>query len=367
VWQYEGDYTLYDLMQKKDFPYNLEPLLLGRELDMPKGPRRKSITIQIVMEQILQALKACHSTGIVHRDIKPQNVIISQTDNKAKLIDLGAAADLRVGINYVPNEFLLDPRYAPPQQYIMSTQTPRAPPLPVAALLSPILWRLNSPDRFDMYSVGILFLQMVFPNLRSDNNLVAFNRKLQAFDYDVRAWRRSVQKRNSGAGSRDYQEGFEILSLNNGAAWDLLCSLVAFEPSKRLSAAAALRHRWFGGGVFGTVATAVDKVGSTVGQVLSGDEWIGDALAKSGTQRTGGLTEAELAEELADVMDMPPGLRNASNTIVWWRQRQAVLDNKASSKKLKRALNSLQKNASRTISEGRRKGFKLFSSGHTTS
>jgi len=31
-----------------------------------------------------------------------------------KLIDLGAAADLRVGINYVPNEFLLDPRYAPP-------------------------------------------------------------------------------------------------------------------------------------------------------------------------------------------------------------------------------------------------------------
>jgi len=54
--------------------------------------------------------------------VKPQNVIISETDNKVKLIDMGAAADLRVGINYVPNEFLLDPRYAPPQQYIMSTQ-----------------------------------------------------------------------------------------------------------------------------------------------------------------------------------------------------------------------------------------------------
>lgn len=27
-----------------------------------------------------------------------------------KIIDLGAAADLRVGINYVPKEFLLDPR-----------------------------------------------------------------------------------------------------------------------------------------------------------------------------------------------------------------------------------------------------------------
>ena len=72
--------------------------------------------------QILEALKASHATGIVHRDVKPQNVIISETDNKVKFIDMGAAADLRVGINYVPNEYLLDPRYAPPQQYIMSTQ-----------------------------------------------------------------------------------------------------------------------------------------------------------------------------------------------------------------------------------------------------
>lgn len=27
-----------------------------------------------------------------------------------KIIDLGAATDLRVGINYVPKEFVLDPR-----------------------------------------------------------------------------------------------------------------------------------------------------------------------------------------------------------------------------------------------------------------
>ena len=77
--------------------------------------------------QVLQALRACHRTGIVHRDIKPQNVILSEPEARAKLIDLGAAADLRVGINYVPNEFLLDPRYAPPEQYIMSTQVRSEP------------------------------------------------------------------------------------------------------------------------------------------------------------------------------------------------------------------------------------------------
>ena len=57
--------------------------------------------------------------------MKPQNVIISEMHNCCKLIDLGAAADLRIGINYIPDEFLLDPRYAPPQQYIMSPQTVR--------------------------------------------------------------------------------------------------------------------------------------------------------------------------------------------------------------------------------------------------
>ena len=64
------------------------------------------------MRQLLEALQACHSTGIVHRDVKPQNCIVSEAARRIKLIDLGAAADLRIGINYVPNEYLLDPRWA---------------------------------------------------------------------------------------------------------------------------------------------------------------------------------------------------------------------------------------------------------------
>ena len=46
----------------------------------------------------------------------------------------------------------------------------------MAALLSPVLWRLNTPDRFDMYSVGILFMQLVFAPLRPDNGLERFNK-----------------------------------------------------------------------------------------------------------------------------------------------------------------------------------------------
>jgi hypothetical protein len=42
----------------------------------------------------------------------------------------------------------------------MSRQTATPPPKPVAALLSPVLWQMEHPDKFDMYSFGILMLQV---------------------------------------------------------------------------------------------------------------------------------------------------------------------------------------------------------------
>lgn len=48
--------------------------------------------------------------------MKPLNVIASERDGRLKLIDLGAAADLRTGTNYTPEESILDPMYCPPEQ-----------------------------------------------------------------------------------------------------------------------------------------------------------------------------------------------------------------------------------------------------------
>ncbi|MED6151165.1 Serine/threonine-protein kinase stn7, chloroplastic [Stylosanthes scabra] len=143
IWRFEGDATLADLLQSRDFPYNVETLILGEVQDLPKGVERENRIIQTIMRQLLFALDSLHSTGIVHRDIKPQNIIFSEGSRTFKIIDLGAAADLRVGINYIPKEFLLDPRYAAPEQYIMSTQTPSAPSAPVATALSPVLWQVK--------------------------------------------------------------------------------------------------------------------------------------------------------------------------------------------------------------------------------
>ncbi|MBA0563406.1 hypothetical protein Golob_008386 [Gossypium lobatum] len=58
----------------------------------------------------------------------------------------------------------------------MSTQTPSAPSAPMATAFSPVLWQMNLPDRFDIYSSSLIFFQMAFPSLRMDSALIQFNR-----------------------------------------------------------------------------------------------------------------------------------------------------------------------------------------------
>ncbi|EFJ43255.1 hypothetical protein VOLCADRAFT_96564 [Volvox carteri f. nagariensis] len=348
VWYYEGDNTLVTLMEKREFPYNLEPLLFGRELRAPRGPVRELVTIKETMRQLLTAVGACHANaGIVHRDIKPANCIVSTRDKKLKLIDLGAAADLRIGINYVPNEYLLDPRYAPPQQYIMSTQTPRPPPKPVAAFLSPVLWGMERPDRFDMYSCGVCMLQMIFAHLRNDNNLIAFNKRLQELKWDLAAWRKEEEAKLAAGGLKaaladSLSAGFEALDADGGAGWDLLTRLMSYRPTDRPSASEALAHPWLTSApgraasmqrsltssVEATVSTAaaatsaaLTSAGKTLGRAAALAE-MEEAILKT---QQGALTEAQLMEELGLQEPAPVAPREGSQTIAWWQERQSDL------------------------------------------
>ncbi|CAH9076118.1 unnamed protein product [Cuscuta epithymum] len=296
LWHFEGESTLADLMQSKEFPYNVEAFILGNNQDMPKGLERENRIIQTIMRQLLFALDGLHSTGIVHRDIKPQNIIYSEGSRTFKIIDLGAAADLRVGINYIPKEFLLDPRYAAPEQYIMSTQTPSAPSAPVATVLSPVLWQLNLPDRFDIYSVGLIFLQMAFPGLRSDNSLIKFNRQLKRCGYDLVSWRKTTEPR---AGP-ELQRGFELLDLDGGIGWELLTSMVRYKARQRISAKAALAHPYFDREGLLAV-TFIQNLKLQFFRVTRQDygeaaKWVIQLMAKSGTLQNGGFTEAQLQD-----------------------------------------------------------------------
>jgi len=46
---------------------------------------------QLILYQIMLALESLHSRGIMHRDIKPLNIIVNEKTQEAKLIDFGLA------------------------------------------------------------------------------------------------------------------------------------------------------------------------------------------------------------------------------------------------------------------------------------
>lgn len=70
--------------------------------------------------QLANALKIVHAANLLHRDIKPNNVIIDAND-QAILIDFGSAREFIAGKTNRMTEMLTH-GYAPPEQYIQTAQ-----------------------------------------------------------------------------------------------------------------------------------------------------------------------------------------------------------------------------------------------------
>ena len=83
---------VYDRSEWDGTPYIAMELVDGKtlkELVTERGPLPADVAVGFT-EQVLQALGYAHRRGIVHRDVKPQNVIIDR-DGQAKVADFGIA------------------------------------------------------------------------------------------------------------------------------------------------------------------------------------------------------------------------------------------------------------------------------------
>lgn len=84
--------TVYDLGEQDGFPYIVMEYVEGQSLDriiQEHQPLPLLYKLRII-EQVCHALGYAHQAGVVHRDVKPANVIL-QPDGNAKLLDFGIA------------------------------------------------------------------------------------------------------------------------------------------------------------------------------------------------------------------------------------------------------------------------------------
>ncbi|GAA3212443.1 serine/threonine-protein kinase [Actinocorallia longicatena] len=88
---HRGAVTVYDVVEEDDCPFIVMEYLKGRSLEdiiKEDGPLPVEQVAEIGL-QLLEVLRAAHASGVVHRDVKPSNVII--TAKRAVLTDFGIA------------------------------------------------------------------------------------------------------------------------------------------------------------------------------------------------------------------------------------------------------------------------------------
>ncbi|QDV43850.1 Serine/threonine-protein kinase PrkC [Stieleria neptunia] len=109
---------IHEVHSDSPIPYLVMPLLEGESLQS-KLDREGRIAPEVVMQiarQIASGLSAVHQSGLVHRDIKPDNLWIRASDQRICILDFGLAREVSDPDLTEQSTILGTPRYMAPEQ-----------------------------------------------------------------------------------------------------------------------------------------------------------------------------------------------------------------------------------------------------------
>eukprot|EP00250_Pteridium_aquilinum_P026147 c3241_g1_i1 orf=403-1314(-) len=183
--------------------------------------------VKRLMYQLCKGVAYCHSHGVMHRDLKPQNLLLDKKKGLLKIGDLGLSRAFSVPLKSYTHEVV--------------TLWYRAPEV--------LLGATHYSTPVDIWSMGCIFAELARkkPLLPGDSELQQLMNIFRLLGTpDEKIWPGVSRMRDW----HDYpqwkpQKLSNIVPNLDTDGMDLLSSMLQYDPAKRITAKEALQHPFF--------------------------------------------------------------------------------------------------------------------------
>ncbi|KAL1916930.1 uncharacterized protein VTP21DRAFT_5127 [Calcarisporiella thermophila] len=184
-------------------------------------------TIKSFMYQLLTGIAFCHENRVLHRDLKPQNLLINSR-GQLKLADFGLARAFGIPVNTFSNEVV--------------TLWYRAPDV--------LLGSRTYATSIDMWSAGCIMAEMytgrpLFPGTNNEDQLLKIFRLLGTPTEQTWPGVSQLPEYRRSFPYYPPQDLSRVLSMVDPLGLDLIQSMLQYQPQHRISAQDALKHLYF--------------------------------------------------------------------------------------------------------------------------